>query len=161
AGLTLSTAGLISGTPTTAGPAATFTVQVTDSGSPAQTASKPLSLTINVPTLSITTPSPLPAGIAGTPYSQTLAATGGTASSSWLLPSRTFSAGLTLSTAGLLSGTPPTAGPAANFTVQVTDSGTHTASQPFSLTINPATLLITTTSLPAATVGAAYSQTLT
>jgi hypothetical protein len=44
-GLTATTGGLISGTPTTAGSAA-VTVTATDSGSPAQTASATLTLTI-------------------------------------------------------------------------------------------------------------------
>ncbi|GFO56943.1 hypothetical protein GMSM_39500 [Geomonas sp. Red276] len=45
AGLNLSS-GVISGTPTTAG-TSTFTVQVTDSSTPAQTASKSLSIQVN------------------------------------------------------------------------------------------------------------------
>ncbi len=49
AGLTLSTSGFISGTPTIQG-SQTFTVQVTDSESPAATASASLTLTINGPT---------------------------------------------------------------------------------------------------------------
>jgi hypothetical protein len=47
-GLGLSAAGLISGTPTAAGPF-NFTVQVTDSSNPKQTANAPLSITVATP----------------------------------------------------------------------------------------------------------------
>ena len=50
-GLTLSTSGQISGTPTTVG-ASNFTVQVTDSGAPAQTATQALSIIVG-PILSL------------------------------------------------------------------------------------------------------------
>src|SRR5262249_48817125 len=70
-------------------------------------------------------------------------------------------AGLTLGpTTGVISGTPTTAA-TANFTVTVTDSASRTASQSLSMTINPATLAISTNSLPVGMVGTAYSQTLT
>jgi len=53
AGLSLSTSGLITGTPTTQG-TSNFTVQASDSETPAATASAPLSLTINGPTSRLT-----------------------------------------------------------------------------------------------------------
>ena len=113
AGLTLSSAGVISGTPTTA-ETANFTVLVTDSATPAGTATKALSITVNVAgaALSITTTSPLAAGTVGTVYSPvTLAASGGTAPYTWTLAagSPLLPAGLTLSPAGVISGTPTTA----------------------------------------------------
>ena len=78
AGLTLTAStGLISGTPTTAVNATPLTFKVTDSSSPAQTASVSLNLTIAPPPLSITTTS-LTNGAVGVAYSQNLAATGGT-----------------------------------------------------------------------------------
>jgi Bacterial Ig-like domain len=81
----------------------------------------------------ITTPSPLTAGTVGTAYSQTFAATGGTPPYSWLVTVGTPPAGLTLSAAGVLSGTPTTAG-TSNFTVQVTGGAASTSA--FVLTIN-------------------------
>src|SRR5262249_21242880 len=132
AGLTLSAAGTISGTPTAAG-AANFTVQVRDNAS--RTVTKPLAITID---LAITTTSPLPTGSMGTLYSQTLSATGGTTPYTWSRTSGALPDGLTLSTGGLISGTPTAAG-VFNFTIRVTGSGSQqVGTQAFTLTIiNP------------------------
>ena len=162
AGLILNgSTGAITGTPTTAG-TANFTVQAQDSAGTPQTASKAFALTINPATLTISTASPLPAGTVGTAYSQTVAATGGTAPYAWSITVGALPAGLTLNgSTGAITGTPTTSG-TANFTVQAQDSaGTpQTASKAFALTINPATLTISTASpLTAGTVGTAYSQT--
>jgi len=83
----------------------------------------------------ITTTSPLTAGTVGTAYNQTFAATGGTLPYSWAVTVGTPPAGLTLSAAGVLSGTPTTAG-TSNFTVEVTGGASSTRA--FALTINPA-----------------------
>ena len=94
AGLTLNaTTGAITGTPTAIANATSLTFKVTDSGSPVQTKSVTLSLTISAATLSITTTS-LPGGQVGTAYSATLAATGGTTPYTWSLTSGTLPAGL-------------------------------------------------------------------
>ncbi len=130
AGLTLSSAGVISGTPTGSG-AASFTVTVTDNV--AATANKTYSLTVNV--VSITTASPLPAGTVGTAYSKALIAIGGTQTFTWSVTAGALPAGLTLSTGGVLSGTPTTAS-TANFTLQAKDGGGATATAVFALTIN-------------------------
>ncbi|MCI0370337.1 MAG: putative Ig domain-containing protein, partial [candidate division NC10 bacterium] len=154
-GLSLSGGGVLSGTPTTAG-SFSFTVRVTDSASATDT--QPLSLTVSAPP-NITTTS-LPPGTVGAPYSRTLAATGGTTPYTWSLAAGSLPAGLSLSGGGVLSGAPSTAG-TSNFTVRVTDSVGASDTQVLSLTINPPPPLnITTTSLPAGTVGAPYSQTL-
>jgi hypothetical protein len=157
-GLSLSSGGALTGTPTTAG-TYTFTVRVTDSAS--ATASASLQLTISPPTLVITTPSPLPGGQVNVAYSQTLAASGGTQPyTNWAITGGTQPPGLNLSSGGALAGTPTTAG-TYTFTVRVTDSASATASASFQLTINPPVLAITTTSpLPAGRVNVAYSQTL-
>jgi hypothetical protein len=57
------------------------------------------------PTISITT-NTLTGGTVGTAYSQTLTASGGTAPYTWTIVSGTLPAGLTLSTRGVISGTP-------------------------------------------------------
>ncbi|MHC4714273.1 MAG: putative Ig domain-containing protein, partial [Planctomycetota bacterium] len=162
-GLSLnSSTGEISGTPDT-GETANFTVEVTDSDGPPSTDQQALSITINVANLVITTSS-LPDGVVGTPYSQTLQATGGLTPYSWAVVSGSLPAGLSLnSSTGEISGTPTTE-EVANFTVEVTDSqGTpDTDQQALSITIVgvPDPLEITTTSLPDGEVGVAYSQTL-
>ena len=155
AGLSLSTAGAITGTPTTAG-TANFTVQAKDSAN--ATASKALGITIAGPALTVTTTS-LPAGVIGTAYSQTLTGSGGTGPYSWTLSAGALPAGLALSTAGAITGTPTTAG-TANFTVQAKDSANATATKALAITIAGPALTVTTTSLPDGVVGAAYSQTL-
>ena len=157
AGLTLSASGTISGTPTTAG-TASFAVKVTDSASLTAT-SGTLALVVNAAALQITTTT-VPAGTVGTAYSTTLSATGGTPPYSWTLASGSLPAGLTLSASGAISGTPTTAG-TASFAVKVTDSASLTAtSGTLALVVNAAALQITTTTVPAGTVGTAYSTTL-
>lgn len=164
AGLNLSAGGLISGTPTTAA-TTNFTVQAADSGSPQQVVTKSLSITIASapPTLVITTSSPLPSGVTGNAYSQQLASTGGTGTVTWALSGGTLlPPGLSLSSAGLISGTPTTAA-TTNFTVQAADSGSpqQVVTRSYSVTINaaPPPLAIQTTSFPAATQGVFYTQT--
>ena len=136
AGLTLSAAGVISGTPTAAG-TSSFTVRVTDSA--AATATRALSIDITAATL----PAPLavstatlPGGIVSSAYSQSLAATGGTTPYTWAVAIGTLPAGLTLSAAGVISGTPTAAG-TSNFTVRVTDASAPaaTTTRALSLTI--------------------------
>ena len=98
-----------------------------------------ITITVQAAAPSISTSSPLPAGTVKKPYSQTLAATGGTGTYSWSVSAGTLPAGLNLSAAGVLSGTPTAAG-TFNFTFQVTGGGT--ATKPFSMTINPALVVI-------------------
>src|SRR5207302_31446 len=112
------------------------------------------------PAPSITTTSPLAAGTANAAYSQTLAATGGSGSYTWSITFGTLPAGLTLSSGGVISGTPTAVG-TSNFTVLVTDSVSQTASKPFALTINSALSISTTSPLPTGTANVAYSQQLT
>jgi len=149
-------AGVIAGTPSASG-TANFTVRVTDGIGVVVT--KALAITIAAAP-AITTPS-LPGGTVGTAYSQTMAATGGTAPLTWSLSAGALPAGFTpITSAGVIAGTPTAAAVGtANFTVRVTDSVGATATKALSIVIT-ATLTITTPSLPGGTVGAAYSQTL-
>jgi uncharacterized repeat protein (TIGR03803 family) len=163
AGLSLSKNGTISGTPTSAGQS-NFRVQVTDSSSPMQKATKPFSISISSGALPLTiTTASLPNGIVGTAYSSTLTATGGTIPYSWTVISGVLPAGLSLSKNGTISGTPSSAGQS-NFTVQVTDSSSpvQNATKPLSISISASapTLTITTASVPNGIVGTAYSFTL-
>ncbi len=101
----------------------------------------------------------LPGGTVGAAYSQTLAASGGTAPYSWTITVGALPAGLLLNPAtGVISGTPTTIG-TSNFTVMVTDSANPagTATQALSITTD---LTVTTTSLPGGKIFAAYNQTL-
>ncbi len=138
-GLSLGAAtGVISGTPTTGG-SYSATVQVTDSGSPAKTASAVVPFVI-VSSVSVTTSS-LPLGTVGNVYSTTLQASGGTGTSyNWSVVSGALPPGVLLdgvaqgNTAGQLLGVPTSAG-TYNFTVQATGSASATAS--LSITIAP------------------------
>lgn len=138
-GLTLSSSGTISGTPTTPG-TSSFTVTATDSGSPAQSVSKVFSITINPGALTITTTSPLTSGTVGSAYSLSFASSGGSGGLTWSLASGSnpLPDGLSLTTTGILSGTPTTDG-TTTFTVQVQDTSSpvQTFTKEFSLTINP------------------------
>src|ERR1700753_2423852 len=112
--------------------------------------------------LSITTTS-LPSGQTAVAYNTTLGATGGNAPYSWSVKSGALPAGLSLSTAGAVTGTPTTAG-AANVTVQVSDSAMTpqtAASGSLTLAISGGTLKITSTTAAVGTVGTAYNFQLT
>ena len=158
AGLSLSTAGVLNGTPLTTAQDATFTITVTDSGS--ETANSQFIIPVN---LLITTTSPLANGTVGATYSQTLSGEGGLpASYAWTVSSGSLPGGLKLGTNGAITGTP--SGPGTfPFTVQLADSATPPdtpVSKPFVITIGAGLTITTGATLPNATVGIAYSQTL-
>ncbi|OLH46520.1 hemagglutinin [Xanthomonas oryzae pv. oryzae] len=162
AGLTLSASGVLSGTPTASG-SFNFTVTATDSGAPTS-GSRAYTLTVagaNV-TLPATT---LPAGTAGQAYSSAITpATGGIAPYSYALTAGALPAGITLNTSsGTLSGTTTSVG-SVNFTVTATDSTSGTPSQGtrgYTLNIAARTIAVAPSTVPTATRGTAYSQTLT
>ena len=160
-GLNLSAAGAITGKPTGAPGATSFTVQVTDSVA-SLSATGSFSITVDAG-LSITTTSPLPEGYAGAAYSQQLATSGGTGTGlTWTVTAGSNSltaVGLSVSSAGVVSGATPIAG-TANFTVKVTDSASNTASQTFAVTIGAGLTITNAATLPAGYAGAAYSTTL-
>ena len=89
----------------------------------------------NIPVPFDVTTTSLPDGIINAPYNQALTASGGQTPYSWTIVSGGLPAGLTLATNGVISGTPTTAG-TTNFTVQVTDAASDTATQALSLTID-------------------------
>lgn len=87
------------------------------------------------PALNITTTS-LAAGIVGTPYSQTVAATGGTGARIFSTSAGALPAGLALDAAsGTISGTPSGAAGNSNFTITVTDSASPPDSDSQALSI--------------------------
>jgi len=126
-GLNLSSAGIISGTPIAAD-TATFNVQVS---SAAQSADQTFTLTIS-PAVSITT-STLPDATVNTAYSHNLSAAGGDSSYSWFLASGSLPTGLSLSSAGTISGT-ATATDTASFSVSTVSAG-DTATAALSLAV--------------------------
>jgi hypothetical protein len=150
-GITLGANGILSGTPTSVG-SFTFTVQVTD-GISTTTAS----FTIQVSLVPLTfTSNTMPTASSGRPYSQPLPVVGGTKPYNATVTSGTLPAGVALSSTGILSGTPSSAG-SFTFSVNVSDSSApvQTATQTLTIAVN--TLVITTTALPSGIVGAPYN----
>jgi hypothetical protein len=139
-GLTLSSSGLLSGTLNGTVSGASIGFMVTDSGG--NTATATLSLTVSaLTTLSITTTN-ISAGTVGTNYNQALAATGGSGSYTWSIPSSTqqtalSNIGINFSNSGYLAGTPTATTTGIAFTVKVTDLATgQTATAPYTFIVN-------------------------
>lgn len=130
AGLSLSAAGLLSGTPTATGNAS-FTVAVADAGG--VPGSRAYTLNISCPPIAIT-PGTLPDGQVGVAYAQTLTASGGAAPHAFTITVGELPDGLTLSGAGELTGTPTGAG-AAVFTVRATDAFGCTGEETYALAV--------------------------
>ena len=157
-GLALGSNGTLSGTATSAG-AFDFTVTATDRFG--QSASRAYTLVVAVPTLALT-PATLPAGIAGTAYSQALTIAGGIAPYT-VTQTGTLPSGLVFDPATrTFSGTPTRSG-TFNISVTVTDSTGGTAAtvtNAYTLTIAVPALTLTPTAgaLPGGTGGVAYSQ---
>lgn len=153
-GLSLSGAGVLTGTPTTPGTyTAVFTA--TDSSIPGVASpSVMLNLDVLASGMTITTTS-LRDGVVGVPYrSTTLQQQGGTAPLTWTYSG--LPTGLSLSSTGILSGTPTMAGPAA-ITVTVTDSSITPAVASFTYWINIASpVSISTAFLPTGTQSVTY-----
>ena len=136
AGLTLAASGAITGTPTASG-YTSFSAKVTDTALASAVGSFVMYIAAAAPAGSITTGALLPSGTVGVPYTLTMAATGGTPPYVWTLSQSTLPAGLSLSNAGVLSGT-PTAAASSSFTIQVTDSAQVVWSKTFTLAVAPA-----------------------
>jgi PKD repeat protein len=154
--MVLSSSGLLSGTPISAG-AYNFTVTASNAaGAATQAYTGNVTASAVAPTIITTSLDPMNQGSA---FNQTLSASG-TTPITYAIASGTIPGGLTLSSAGVLSGTPTGAG-AFNFTVRATNSGGFD-DQAFSGTISASAIAptITTTALNTLTVGTVFNQTL-
>jgi hypothetical protein len=154
-GLTLSGAGVLSGTPTATG---TFKGTVSASNSISPNATQNFSIVIEAaPT--ITNGPPPATGLKGQAYSFTYTATGNPAPA-FTVTSGALPGGITLSSAGVLSGT-PTAGGTFKGTVSASNGVSPNATQNFSIVIDAAPAI--TNGPPPATglKGKAYSFTYT
>ncbi len=121
------------------------------------------SLAINATAPLTVTTATLPNGTIGTAYSQTLAATGGQTPYTWALGTGTLPAGVTLSSAGVISGTlPPPPRPPRSPCKSPTQRKHPRKSRCRSQSQPPRLCLLTSpTTLPAAVVGVVYTQKLT
>jgi hypothetical protein len=113
-----------------------FTVTVSNSAGSATSAAATLTVNAQTSTLTITSTQP-PGGTVAAAYSSALAASGGTPPYTWSLSSGSLPTGLTLSSAGAISGTPSVAG-SFSFTVVVKDSTGASASANLSITVGTA-----------------------
>ena len=158
-GLTMDTStAVISGTPTTAG-IFSFTLNVSDSANPATTDTQVLTIEIRAVRITTTT---LPDGIVNDPYSQTVAAAGGTAPYTWSFGTGSLPTGLTFdTTTATIAGTPTVTGPF-TFSLVVTDSQVTPSvdTRTYTVTITTPPVELTTTSLQQPSLGTPYTQTL-
>jgi large repetitive protein len=156
AGITMNSSGNITGTPTATG-TSTFDVTVTDANG--CTGVQTLSITVVCQPIAIDQAS-VPAGTAGVAYSETLTQTGGAGTGSYAVTTGSLPAGITLSTAGVLGGTPTVTG-TFNIDITFTDDNGCTAVQAYALIINCQSLSIDQATLPDGVAGVTYGQTVT
>jgi hypothetical protein len=158
-GLTLSAAGVISGTPTKAG---TFTGTVTASNGVSPNATQNFSITVTTGSQAphFTDGPPPSSATVGTAYSFTYTASGSPAPT-FSVTSGSLPTGLTLSAAGVISGTPTAAGTFTG-TVMASNGVSPNATQNFTITVTSGSQAPHFTDGPppsSATVGTAYSFT--
>ena len=150
--LNLSSAGVITGTPSAAG-TFTFVVQVQDASG--RTASK--SYTINIVDPLLQTTGALPDGLSGNPYTTTLTAFGGYGPHTWGIYSGTLPVGLSLDSAGgVVSGIPAEA-TSQIVVISVHDAEGRIAYKTYTFNVYDP-LQVSTTTLPNGLVNDPYSE---
>src|SRR5262249_40363570 len=142
-GLTLTTAGVMSGTPTTEGNF-NFTITATDSvGCSGNTSYSvricPASITVN--------PATLPGGTIGSSYNQTITASGGTSPFTFAVTSGSLPNGLTLGAGGALTGTLTTEGNF-SFTITTSDFFGCNGQRSYNVRVCPVQITLSPTILP-------------
>ena len=157
----INTTGLLAGTPSAAG-TFTLTLGLADAAAPGVVVNYTITVIVNP--FAITDSGVLPQGIVNVAYTHTLSAPNCGAGCAWSVTSGSLPSGLTLSAAGVLSGTvTSTSGSNATFTIQASGAN-GTVTKPFALLFPPTVIqglsvsTAITTSLPA---GSATTTTLT
>jgi hypothetical protein len=156
-GISLSSAGSLSGTDSASGQAGSYSFTVTATDHAGLTGSANYTLVVAAPTITL---SSLTNPTGETSDTQSVTASGGQASYSYVVTSGSLPTGLSLSSAGAFSGSPSAAG-TFGFTITATDAHSYTGSQSYSLTPVAPTFTLTPSTLPTATIYTAYSQALT
>src|SRR5207237_1306409 len=135
-----------------------FTIQALDSVGNA--GSRAYSINIGTSSLALN-PASLPAATQGTAYNQSITASGGTGPYTYSISAGSLPAGLSFNTGtGAITGTPTGSGPS-TFTVQATDANGNTGSRSYTINVGTNSLTLNPASLPAATQGTSYNQTVT
>lgn len=161
-GLALASSGVVSGLPI-AGCSAFFTVTATDTNG--CTGKHDYQIDVNCSSVALS-PSTLPAGNVGSPYSQTITATGGVPPYTFTVFSGALPPGLTLASGGTLAGTPTTVGTYC-FDVGANDSPGCPATISYTIVISASTcppgtvVVLLPPALPAAATGMPYAQLIT
>lgn len=152
-GISVSGAGVVSGTPTQAGNYS-FVMSITDADGVSDTQS--FSIRINSP-LYIST-SALSNGVVSASYSSQMVVSGGTSPYYWTITFGSLPAGLSIDTStGSISGTPSVTTLGTDITVQVMDQTGATTTRDFTIIIYGAIAITTTSPLTQGDAGTAYS----
>ena len=158
-GLSLSVSGLISGTPS--GPIGTVTLDIEGTNSGGTVVETISFEVVNSTTLVFTTLPTLPSGSYNTAYSQNIVASGGTGPYTFReKDSSDLPSGLTLTSGGLLSGTPLGVGNY-SFEILARDSNDEVIVETFTLVVDPLPVSITTTTITDGIESQFYSNLLT
>jgi hypothetical protein len=160
AGLSLSTDGVISGVPTAESVGAPFTIQATYK---TKTGQQSYSILVGAITV-VLTGAALPGGVQGAAYTYDLKPklniAGDTAYDgsgvTWTVVSGALPAGLSLSSSGVIGGTPTDSSTGTPFTVQAAYK-TKSGQQNYSIVVGAITVALGGAALPAGEQGAAYS----
>jgi len=153
-GITLTTAGVLSGTPTVTG---TFDFTVTATDANGCTGTRAYTLVVDCPVIAVS-PASLSNATAGAAYGPvTLTQAGGVGTVTYAVTAGALPTGITLTTAGVLSGTPTVTG-TFDFTVTATDANGCTGTRAYTLIVECPVITVTPATLPGGTTGIAYSQ---
>jgi len=153
AGLTISPTGIISGTPTSVG-STTFGISATDANM--DVGLKEYSITIVAVVVAIQ-PLSTPNGIINRAYPPLqLVASGGTAPYTFTFYSGSLPTGMSMSSSGLISGTPTVDG-RADFTVKVTDQYGNFGLKSYNLSIETIDITLSPLTLPVVLVRVGYT----
>lgn len=155
AGVSLTSAGVLSGTPSTVG---TFTFTVRATGSPSgDFAEQPVTIVVQAPTVTFTSPAPPSPLTAWQPFTHTFTATGGAAPHHFFLVSGALPAGVSFTSGGILSGSPTTTG-SFTFVLKAADNhGFESAPYVVSVTVAEPATVFTASDAPDGTAGTPYS----
>jgi DNA-binding beta-propeller fold protein YncE len=160
AGMSFSSAGILSGTPVQSGTFSSITVTAIDANGCAATTAA-YTLVVACQTITVTNPTSATDTISS-PFSATFTQSGAVGAVTFALASGTLPTGLTLGTDGRLSGTPTQTG-TFPITVKATDSNgcAGTATSAYNLIIACNTITVTNPAVTTGTAGLAFAQTFT